>query len=514
VVCPAKWVQEPDLTQNGMDVKASQPKILANDFLCTKTGPITNIHIWASWLNDQPDPSARFQVGLWSDVPRGTAPQGELITDGAFELAFTNAGLSGPLDVLPDFIPPSWYRQETFSGGITENSAINPIAANGPSALGVQAAAFRRSGDNSQSGDWTAIYQNLSINATQYSALTLSLDVRVWYHNLDAGGHITPAFEWPAVVEVDYVDTNGVSQIWRYGWYLDPPGDGVRINDPGQGLIPFYNDQLVQPGMWVANTFNLLNELPQVQTITRILIGGSGWNFESDVDNVSIRGTSFSHPGDLLWMAYYDPSQYTFTVEPGQFMQPFYDPNYGEIIGGDSQVWQYDFPVQTNAAFWQTNGQIYWLSVSEQSLTSQAIFGWKTALTNWNDDAVYGHVDQLWTPMRDWRELFSPPQMLPVRSLDLAFRLTTMWVGAAPVITNIVVTNQVTPTATNQVVGLSWTYENGVHYQVLSATNLTAGGSNIVWTLCGTDIVAPNHSYRETNAAGLRRFYRVNAFDP
>ena len=40
VQCPAnKWVQLPDLTQSGMDVKASWPKILADDFLCTKTGP-------------------------------------------------------------------------------------------------------------------------------------------------------------------------------------------------------------------------------------------------------------------------------------------------------------------------------------------------------------------------------------------------------------------------------------------------------------------------------------------
>ena len=520
VQCPAnKWVQGPDLTPNGMDVKASWPKILADDFLCTKTGPITNIHIWASWLYDQPDLMATFQLGLWSDVPRGTAPQGELVANGTFELPFTPAGFSGPLDGVADSIPPSWNRQETFSGGFPENSYIGPIALNGPSAPGLQAAAFLRSGDALQSGDWTAIYQSLSINATQYSTLTLSLDVRVLYHDLEAGGHIAPlpSFEWPAVVQVDYVDTNGVSQIWRYGWYLDPPGDFVtgQVNDPGQGLIPFYNDQRVlQPGMWVPNTFNLLNELPQVQTITRILVGGSGWNFESDVDNVSIRGTSFSHPGELLWMTNLISGQYTYTNEPGQFMQPFYDPNYGVNIGGDSQTWQYDFPVPTNGAFWQTNGHIYWLSVAERSqLGQQVTFGWKTALTNWNDDAVYGHVDSQWIPQRDWQELFAS-NSIPMRSLDLAFRLTTMWVGAAPVITNIVVTNQVTPTATNQVVGLSWTYDSGVHYQVLSATNLTVVGSNIVWTLCGPDIVAPNHSYWGTNAAGLRRFYRVNAFDP
>jgi hypothetical protein len=494
-------------------VRALRPKILADDFLCAKTGPITNIHIWASWLSDQPDLAATFQLGLWSDLPLGSPIRRELITNGAFELAFTNAGLSGPLDVLPDSIPPSWYRVETFGDQVVEKSSIGPVAANGPSAPGVQAAAFNRT-NGGFGGDWTAIAQTLSINVTQYTGLTLSLDVRVWYHNLVAGGSVTPAFEWPAIVQIDYITTNGVSQIWRHGWYLDPPGDGTRTNDPGTGLIPLFNDQVVPQGVWVANSFNLLNELPQVQTITRIAVGGTGWDFRSDLDNVSIKGaltnsfSPFSQPGDLLWLSYFLPGQYSYTFYPTQFTQPFYDPNLGQVIGSDSQIWQYDFPVQANVAFWQTNGHVYWLSVSAQS---QDYFGWKTAATNWNDDAVFGHVDNQWFPLSDWQELLAP---FSTRSLDLAFSLITMPFVPTPVITNIVVTNQVTSLATNQVIGLAWTYENGIRYQVLSATNMAAGGTNITWSPCGPEIIGPNHWYWETNTAGLRRFYRVSATDP
>src|SRR3990170_7895753 len=50
---PAKWVQLPDLQPTGVDVKATYPKVLADDFLCTSTGPITDIHIWGSWLYDR-----------------------------------------------------------------------------------------------------------------------------------------------------------------------------------------------------------------------------------------------------------------------------------------------------------------------------------------------------------------------------------------------------------------------------------------------------------------------------
>jgi hypothetical protein len=90
---PAKYVQMPD--PNGMNVNATyivdanqptpaQPvfpwqKILADDFLCTQTGPITDIHIWGSWLGDKiphstTNPNLQnvaFKLSLHTDVPAG-----------------------------------------------------------------------------------------------------------------------------------------------------------------------------------------------------------------------------------------------------------------------------------------------------------------------------------------------------------------------------------------------------------------------------------------------------------
>jgi hypothetical protein len=89
---PAKYVQMPDVL-NGMDVNATyldtgvspaQPifpyqKILADDFPCHQAGPITDIHIWGSWLNDQfttdgtPSPfvnlNTKFKLSIHADVP-------------------------------------------------------------------------------------------------------------------------------------------------------------------------------------------------------------------------------------------------------------------------------------------------------------------------------------------------------------------------------------------------------------------------------------------------------------
>jgi hypothetical protein len=82
-VFPTKWVQYPDLNDiNSIDVDATydgwitwQPQILADDFGCTVTGPITGIHLWASWYHDRPPyldvALVDFTLGIWSDDPCG-----------------------------------------------------------------------------------------------------------------------------------------------------------------------------------------------------------------------------------------------------------------------------------------------------------------------------------------------------------------------------------------------------------------------------------------------------------
>ena len=86
--------QLPDLTPNGLDVLAgpgvhqlSPPpggdippeKFLADDWLCTESGPVTGIHFWGSYLSDQQimqslDPAdAFFSLVIYDNIP---APPG------------------------------------------------------------------------------------------------------------------------------------------------------------------------------------------------------------------------------------------------------------------------------------------------------------------------------------------------------------------------------------------------------------------------------------------------------
>src|ERR1017187_4190039 len=82
--CPetntVKQNQAPDLI-NGADVDTTYfpydycvtglglPWTLADDFPCTNSGAIKDIHLWGSWYNDWLDPNATFTLTIWSDVP-------------------------------------------------------------------------------------------------------------------------------------------------------------------------------------------------------------------------------------------------------------------------------------------------------------------------------------------------------------------------------------------------------------------------------------------------------------
>ena len=83
-LCPdtngVKWAQPPQL-DGGWDVKDSRNSIvLADDFPCTTTGPITELHIWGSWLNDFHGVITNFWLGIYDDVPGVTNLTSGIVT--------------------------------------------------------------------------------------------------------------------------------------------------------------------------------------------------------------------------------------------------------------------------------------------------------------------------------------------------------------------------------------------------------------------------------------------------
>ena len=69
------WPQLPDLSATGIDISLSRG-MLADDFKCTGTGPIRDIHIWGSFLEDILPPngpgSLTLELSIYSDIPATT----------------------------------------------------------------------------------------------------------------------------------------------------------------------------------------------------------------------------------------------------------------------------------------------------------------------------------------------------------------------------------------------------------------------------------------------------------
>ena len=82
--------QMPDST--GWTVNATQPLILADDFMCTETGWIKDIHFWGSWRHEEPGVIQQFVLSLHSDIPSDQS----------------GTGYSMPGEMLHEWVITSW----------------------------------------------------------------------------------------------------------------------------------------------------------------------------------------------------------------------------------------------------------------------------------------------------------------------------------------------------------------------------------------------------------------------
>lgn len=102
------WPQLPDLAATGMDVDLSSVT-LADDFKCTATGPIEDIHLWGSFRGDVLPPEGEdgvyFTLSIYSDIPaanNGWSRPGNLLWSKVF-----NSGQYAVRKVYDG--PEGWY---------------------------------------------------------------------------------------------------------------------------------------------------------------------------------------------------------------------------------------------------------------------------------------------------------------------------------------------------------------------------------------------------------------------
>jgi hypothetical protein len=99
------YPQLPD--PEGWDVVASEPIVLADDFMCTKSGRITDIHLWGSWWMDLENPIDGFLLSIHENIPGPPYSQpGELLWEAFipdYEVTPEEPGMQGWYDPAQPF---------------------------------------------------------------------------------------------------------------------------------------------------------------------------------------------------------------------------------------------------------------------------------------------------------------------------------------------------------------------------------------------------------------------------
>jgi len=54
---------------NGWDVWATEPFVCADDWRCSESGYVKDIHFWGSWKDDNEGTIVKFKIWIYSDIP-------------------------------------------------------------------------------------------------------------------------------------------------------------------------------------------------------------------------------------------------------------------------------------------------------------------------------------------------------------------------------------------------------------------------------------------------------------
>jgi hypothetical protein len=415
-----KFVQMPDFTTNGIDVNASGPLWLADDFRCTNTGPITDIHLWCSWLNDVEDPTTMFILSIWSDVP-----------------ASANNPFSHPGTMLwsMPFAPAQYEMLPVLS---SEERFLYP----GQGFMGYDHTLWQYNfypdpaGQFVQTGSITApVVYWLSVNAQPQAASLWGWKTSTNHFNDYAVFSPTgPAGPWQKI------SSPGVT--WNLDLAFALTTANAATNPPPPPPPPETNTvKFVQPPDTTAAGLDVKATKPLILAddfactdtgpITDIHFWCSWLNDALNTNTAITLGiwsdvpvspnNNYSHPGSLLWSQDFAPGQYGiyyWTNGP----ERFYDPMSGQVLGPDTQMLYYSF-YPTNPFVQKgstTQPTIYWLSV-QAVVNGTNLFGWKTAATHFQDVAVWGQ----WVNgglLGPWEMLIDATGL----ARDLAFKITTV----------------------------------------------------------------------------------------
>jgi hypothetical protein len=159
---------------------------------------------------------------------------------------------------------------------------------------GSPALAWERTNSGSV-GSAVSAWQPLDFDVKGYGSLWLSMKVLVERHTLPNSGWWSDqnagSGEYPVKVSLTFLDEQGQSFEWAYGFMITHDGATALRNffiEPGGEWSSFETD-VFDASQWLGP---LGQPLPRPVHLTRITVGGSGWDFKGAVANLSLTGTA------------------------------------------------------------------------------------------------------------------------------------------------------------------------------------------------------------------------------
>ncbi len=199
----------------------------------------------------------------------------KLIVNGNFEDAFNGWEVTHGVD----FAKSVWKCQLVYD----EDKRSNVVQ-------------FERS-QSRNDGSSVGISQDVFIDVSKYKDIRLKLDVKPMYQSLSGSGGA--GGEYPAMVQVAFIDQRDEPHVWTYGFYYEgmnfydcamQVGQDTWLNYTSPNLKEILPDCADEKRNYDKSAWPLMTheyKSPVIpKYITRVLVFGSGWDFRGMADNI------------------------------------------------------------------------------------------------------------------------------------------------------------------------------------------------------------------------------------
>ena len=418
------YPQYPD--PNGWDVMSAfyewgdGPEIeLADDWMCTETGNVTDIHIWGSWDEDNVGIIDGFWLTIYSDIPANESGTNysmpdvilwqEYVTD--FEITQMEPSLQG-------YLYPDWFYDLENHLNYSRYDFVN-----------FSSPFWQEKGTIY----WLGVMPAINISIESYWGWKTTLNP--WHDEAvyrEFG--MVPMQEWVNLtdpitnqtLDLAFVITGEGEQEDDDRWNETHKMHFPQLPDPFGWDVDFYD-------MWLADDW-MCSETGNVTDIHFWISWIDDMNYTIPWINISIWSDNpvgeggYSEPLEELWQKNFSDSEFEVTLD-GTGLQGFYLPDVPGYEEDNHNNYYLINITNIQEPFNQTNGTIYWLVIDmplfeEEPLPPMVdtLVGWKTSTDHWNDAAVWGYLDQPLPPMDAiWYNLSDPITGEP---LDFAFVIT------------------------------------------------------------------------------------------